>query len=104
MPEVARRIESPYEVEARYATKRSMSWVGYKVHLTVTSLRRAKVDVSAAEASQAGTGAFSTVGVGRVRMAGATTYRYERRSSSEEPRDQRSVAALQLAAAAFTDN
>jgi transposase len=25
---------SPYEVEARYATKRSMSWVGYKVHLT----------------------------------------------------------------------
>ena len=25
---------SPYEVEARYATKRSMSWVGYTVHLT----------------------------------------------------------------------
>jgi transposase len=34
MPEAARRIESPYEVEARYAAKRSMSWVGYKVHLT----------------------------------------------------------------------
>jgi len=34
MPEGARRIESPYEVEARYSTKRSMSWVGYKVHLT----------------------------------------------------------------------
>lgn len=34
MPEGARRIESPYEVEARYPTKRSMSWVGYKVHLT----------------------------------------------------------------------
>ena len=34
MPEAARRIESPYEVEARYSTKRSMSWVGYKVHLT----------------------------------------------------------------------
>jgi transposase len=33
-PEGARRIESPYEVEARYSTKRSMSWVGYKVHLT----------------------------------------------------------------------
>jgi len=34
MPEGARRIESPYEVEARYSTKRSMGWVGYKVHLT----------------------------------------------------------------------
>ncbi len=34
MPESARRIESPYEVEARYSTKRSMGWVGYKVHLT----------------------------------------------------------------------
>jgi transposase len=37
MPEAARRIESPYEVEARYSTKRSMSWVGYKVHLTESS-------------------------------------------------------------------
>jgi transposase len=34
MPEAARRIESPYEVEARYSTKRSLGWVGYKVHLT----------------------------------------------------------------------
>jgi transposase len=34
MPEGARRIDSPYEVEARYSTMRSMSWVGYKVHLT----------------------------------------------------------------------
>ncbi len=34
MPEAARRIESPYETEARYSTKRSMGWVGYKVHLT----------------------------------------------------------------------
>jgi transposase len=34
MPEAARRIESPYEVGARYSTKRSMGWVGYKVHLT----------------------------------------------------------------------
>jgi len=34
MPEGARRIESPYEIEARYSTKRSMRWVGYKVHLT----------------------------------------------------------------------
>ncbi len=34
MPEAAQRIESPYEVEARYSTKRSMDWVGYKVHLS----------------------------------------------------------------------
>src|SRR5215213_2410867 len=34
MPEGARRLESPYEVEVRYSTKRSMGWVGYKVHLT----------------------------------------------------------------------
>jgi hypothetical protein len=34
MPEHADRIESPYEVEARYATKRGLKWVGYKVHLT----------------------------------------------------------------------
>jgi transposase len=27
---------SPYEAEARYATKRTTSWVGYKVHLTET--------------------------------------------------------------------
>lgn len=30
------RIESPYDPEARYSTKRSVEWVGYKVHLTET--------------------------------------------------------------------
>jgi transposase len=34
MPEAAQRIESPYETEARYATKGTRHWVGYKVHLT----------------------------------------------------------------------
>jgi hypothetical protein len=30
MPEgECHRIESPYELEARYSTKRSMGWVGY---------------------------------------------------------------------------
>jgi transposase len=29
-------INSPYDPEARYAQKRSTSWVGYKVHLTET--------------------------------------------------------------------
>jgi len=30
------RIESPYDVEARFRTKRAMSWTGYMVHLTET--------------------------------------------------------------------
>jgi transposase len=33
-PEAAYCIESPYETEVRYCTKRGMSWIGYKVHLT----------------------------------------------------------------------
>src|SRR3954453_9691559 len=35
-PPAAAQIVSPYEDEARYAPKRGMSWVGYKVHLTET--------------------------------------------------------------------
>jgi transposase len=30
------RLDTPYEPEARYGTKRTTSWVGYKVHLTET--------------------------------------------------------------------
>lgn len=30
----AKRIASPYDVEARFSTKRTTEWVGYKVHLT----------------------------------------------------------------------
>ncbi|MCA1605665.1 MAG: transposase, partial [Acidobacteria bacterium] len=36
VPPSALRISSPYDIEARYAHKRSTSWVGYKVHLTET--------------------------------------------------------------------
>ena len=36
MPSPAELIASPYDVEARYSTKRSVEWVGYKVHLTET--------------------------------------------------------------------
>src|SRR4051812_8748014 len=32
----ADRIESPYDAEARFRTKREMSWTGYLVHLTET--------------------------------------------------------------------
>jgi transposase len=35
-PPSAQLIQSPYDVEARYSSKRSMNWVGYKVHLTET--------------------------------------------------------------------
>ena len=34
LPPSARLVGSPYDTEARYAKKRSTSWVGYKVHLT----------------------------------------------------------------------
>ena len=36
MPSPAGLIASPYDPEARYSTKRSVEWVGYKVHLTET--------------------------------------------------------------------
>jgi len=36
MPAAADLIESPYESEARYGTKRERDWVGYEVHLTET--------------------------------------------------------------------
>jgi len=35
-PPTGRFIGSPYDVDARYATKRQTHWVGYKVHLTET--------------------------------------------------------------------
>lgn len=36
MPASAELIASPYDTEARYSTKRSVEWVGYKVHFTET--------------------------------------------------------------------
>ncbi len=36
LPAATEQVESPYEPEARYATKRDLHWVGYKVHLTET--------------------------------------------------------------------
>jgi transposase len=35
-PPSARLIQSPYDLEARYSSKRATHWVGYKVHLTET--------------------------------------------------------------------
>jgi len=36
LPASAERIASPHDDEARYSTKRSVTWVGYKAHLTET--------------------------------------------------------------------
>jgi transposase len=36
LPPTGRYISSPYDTEARYATKRSTSWTGYKLHVTET--------------------------------------------------------------------
>jgi len=35
-PPTAQLIQSPYDLEARYGSKRDTHWVGYKVHLTET--------------------------------------------------------------------
>jgi hypothetical protein len=36
MPTAAEQISSPYDQEACYSTKRDISWVGYRAHLTET--------------------------------------------------------------------
>jgi len=36
LPPSSERIASPHDTQARYSTKRSVTWVGYKVHLTET--------------------------------------------------------------------
>jgi IS5 family transposase len=36
MPPASAQVESPYEPEARYGTKRDRSWTGYKVHVSET--------------------------------------------------------------------
>ncbi len=36
MPPAARLIQSPFDLDAHYSRKRTVEWVGYKVHLTET--------------------------------------------------------------------
>jgi transposase len=36
LPPAGQMINSPYDVDARYSTKRSTSWIGYKAHVTET--------------------------------------------------------------------
>lgn len=33
-PPSLQRLDSPYEIEARYGNKRTVTWIGYRVHLT----------------------------------------------------------------------
>jgi len=47
-PAAALRITSPYDLEARYSTKRDTQWVGYKLHLTETVRRVTPRWISAA--------------------------------------------------------
>lgn len=35
-PPASQSLSSPYDTQARYSTKRNLSWVGYKAHLTET--------------------------------------------------------------------
>src|SRR5690606_10947495 len=35
-PPSLQRLDSPYETEARYGNKRTVTWIGYRVHLTET--------------------------------------------------------------------
>ncbi len=36
IPSAAQLIQSPYDLETRYSSKRSTEWIGYKVHVTET--------------------------------------------------------------------
>jgi transposase len=47
LPPHALLITSPYDVEARFATKRETSWTGYKAHLTETVRRVTRQAISA---------------------------------------------------------
>ena len=35
-PPGARLLQSPYDLDARFSTKRETSWIGYRAHLTET--------------------------------------------------------------------
>jgi transposase len=36
LPPAGKRLDSPYDPDARYGNKRALTWTGYKVHLTET--------------------------------------------------------------------
>jgi len=36
LPPVAERVQSPYDPQAHFSMKRTLSWIGYKVHVTET--------------------------------------------------------------------
>jgi transposase len=50
------KIQTPHDLEARYATKRDTSWTGYKVHITETANEKGEVnfitDITTSNASE----------------------------------------------------
>lgn len=63
-PQAAKRIDSPTDPEARYKTKRSTTWLGYKIHITETcekGLPRLITNVFTEPASASDTGAVNSI-------------------------------------------
>ncbi|NTU85936.1 MAG: transposase, partial [Chloroflexales bacterium] len=59
-PPPGQLIHSPYDIEARYSTKRDLTWVGYKTHLTETVRRVTRPMISAAGGSDSKGGHWVT--------------------------------------------
>jgi transposase len=72
-PPPAIRLDTPYEPEARYGTKRSTSWVGYKAHLTETCDPETPHLITHVETTASTTSGISRVGP--IHRALATKHR-----------------------------
>jgi transposase len=59
LPPAAILISSPYDIEARYAMKRNITWTGYKVHITETCDNDAPHIITDVETTPATTADFS---------------------------------------------
>jgi transposase len=53
LPPAGKRMDSPYDPDARYGNKRSITWTGYKVHLTETCDRNEVHLITNVETTQA---------------------------------------------------
>ena len=55
-------ISSPYDTDARYARKRTTSWIGYKVHVSETCEEESPHLVTHVETAEAASGDADAVG------------------------------------------
>jgi len=69
LPPHALLITSPYETEARFATKRETSWIGYKAHLTETCEESAPHVITNVETTPATTNDVGVTGSIHARLA-----------------------------------